>query len=195
VVDDRALWLSVQQYTRDVTPVEIVVQLCTHFAAATPCDERERESIEQFLAIAPTLESPFDEHVNDTHITGSAIVVGKRGVVLHLHKRLNIWLQPGGHIEQGETPAEGALREAREETGLDVRHPDNGPVLVHLDVHPGPRGHTHLDVRYIVMADDVEPAPGVDESQDVAWFAWDDAIAMADKGLVGALRVVRTYVR
>jgi 8-oxo-dGTP pyrophosphatase MutT (NUDIX family) len=185
----------VQQYTRDVTPVEIVVQLCTHFAAATPCDERERESIEQFLAIAPTLESPFDEHVNDTHITGSAIVVGKRGVVLHLHKRLNIWLQPGGHIEQGETPAEGALREAREETGLDVRHPDNGPVLVHLDVHPGPRGHTHLDVRYIVMADDVEPAPGVDESQDVAWFAWDDAIAMADKGLAGALRVVRTDVR
>jgi 8-oxo-dGTP pyrophosphatase MutT (NUDIX family) len=185
----------VQQYTRDVTPVEIVVQLCTHFAAATPCDERERESIEQFLAIAPTLESPFDEHVNDTHITGSAIVVGKRGVVLHLHKRLNIWLQPGGHIEQGETPAEGALREAREETGLDVRHPDNGPVLVHLDVHPGPRGHTHFDVRYIVMADDVEPAPGVDESQDVAWFAWDDAIAMADKGLAGALRVVRTYVR
>jgi hypothetical protein len=68
-------------------------------------------------------------------------------------------------------------------------------MLVHLDVHPGPRGHTHLDVRYIVMADDVEPAPGADESQDVAWFSWDDAIAMADKGLVGALRVVRTYVR
>jgi len=178
-----------------VTPVEIVAQLCAHFAAATPCDERERESIQQFLAIAPTLDAPFDEHTNDTHITGSAIVVGKRGVVLHLHKRLNIWLQPGGHIEQGETPAEGALREAREETGLDVRHPDNGPVLVHLDVHPGPRGHTHLDVRYIVMADDVEPAPGVDESQDVSWFAWDDAIAMADKGLAGALRVVRTYVR
>ena len=174
---------------------EIVAQLCAHFAAATPCDERERESIQQFLAIAPTLDAPFDEHTNDTHITGSAIVVGKRGVVLHLHKRLNIWLQPGGHIEQGETPAEGALREAREETGLNVQHPDNGPVLVHLDVHPGPRGHTHLDVRYIVMADDIEPAPSADESQDVAWFAWDDAIAMADKGLVGALRVVRTYVR
>ena len=86
-----------------MTPVEIVAQLCAHFAVATPCDERERESIEQFLAIAPTLDAPFDEHANDTHITGSAIVVGKRGVVLHLHKRLNIWLQPGGHIEQGET--------------------------------------------------------------------------------------------
>jgi len=178
-----------------VTPVEIVAQLCAHFAAATPCDERERESIQQFLTIAPTLEAPFDEDVNDIHITGSAIVVGNRGVVLHLHKRLNIWLQPGGHIEHGETPAQGALREAQEETGLTVRHPDTGPVLVHLDVHPGPRGHTHLDVRYIVMADDVDPAPGADESQDVAWFAWDDAIAMADKGLVGALKMVRTYVR
>ena len=174
---------------------EIVAQLCAHFAAATPCDEREQESIQQFLLVAPTLAAPFDEHANDTHVTGSAIVVGKRGVVLHLHKRLNIWLQPGGHIEHGETPAQGALREAREETGLHVWHPDGGPVLVHLDVHPGPRGHTHLDVRYMGMADDADPAPGTDESQDVAWFAWDDAIAMADMGLVGALKVVRTYVR
>ena len=62
---------------------EIVAQLCAYFAAATPCDEREQESIQQFLAIAPTLDSPFDEHANDTHITGSAIVVGERGVVLH----------------------------------------------------------------------------------------------------------------
>ena len=69
-----------------MTPVKIVTQLCVHFAAATPCDERERESIEQFLAIAPTLEAPFDEHANDTHITGSAIVVGKL-----VKRRLERW--------------------------------------------------------------------------------------------------------
>jgi 8-oxo-dGTP pyrophosphatase MutT (NUDIX family) len=169
----------------------VVQSLTAHFAAAIPCDERERKSIDQFLRVVPRLVSPFSEHADPTHITGSAIVVGDRGVVLHRHKRLNMWLQPGGHIEEGETPPEAAVREAGEETGLAVRHPDSGPWLVHLDVHPGPRGHTHLDVRYVVYADDVEPAPASDESQEVAWFGWDEAIGLADVGLVGALRAVR----
>lgn len=173
----------------------IVAGLCAHFAAAIPCDEREKKSIATFLEVAPSLVAPFSEHQDPTHITGSAIVVGTRGVVLHLHRRLNFWLQPGGHIEDGESPAQGALREAREETGLNVEHFAAEPWLIHLDVHPGPRGHTHLDLRYLLRAPDVEPAPGQDESQQVAWFGWDEAVAMADLGLVGALRVARTYVR
>ena len=169
----------------------VVQSLTAHFAAAIPCDGRERKSIEEFLRVVPRLVSPLSEHADPTHITGSAIVVGDRGVVLHRHKRLNMWLQPGGHIEDGEVPAEAALREAREETGLEVRHPSSGPWLVHLDVHPGPRGHTHLDVRYVVYAEDAEPAPAAGESQEVAWFGWDEAIELADVGLVGALRTVR----
>ena len=92
---------------------QLVQELCAQFSAAIPCDERERESVTKFLDIAPTLVKPFDEFSDPMHITGSGIVVGDRGVVLHLHKRLNMWLQPGGHIDAGETPAEGALREAR----------------------------------------------------------------------------------
>lgn len=169
----------------------VVQSLTAHFAAAIPCDERERKSIDQFLRVLPRLVSPLNEHADATHITGSAIIVGERGVVLHRHKRLNMWLQPGGHVEEGETPAEAALREAGEETGLTVRHPTSGPWLVHLDVHPGPRGHTHLDVRYVVYGEPTDPAPDAGESQEVAWFGWDEAIEMADVGLVGALRTVR----
>ena len=172
----------------------IVQTLCAHFSAAIPCDERERHSIEEFLRVVPSLAHPFDEQADPRHVTGSAIVVGNRGVLLHRHKRLNMWLQPGGHIEAGETPAQAAAREAHEETGLPIRHPRSGPWLVHLDVHPGLRRHTHFDVRYLVNAPDDDPSPAEGESQDAAWFEWDEAIGMVDAGLAGALRTVRLLI-
>jgi hypothetical protein len=58
-------------------------------------------------------------------------------------------------------------------------------------VHPGPRGHTHLDVRYLVFGPDADPAPPEGESPDARWFSWAEAIAIADEGLVGALRLLR----
>ncbi len=148
-------------------------------------------SIEAFAHHLPRLEQPYEEDADPVHVTGSAIVTGPRGVVLHLHKRLGLWLQPGGHIDAGESPAEGALREAQEETGLAVRHPSAGPDLIHVDVHPGPKGHTHLDVRFRLIADDVDPAPPAGESPDARWFGWDEALEVADAGLTGALKALR----
>lgn len=156
-----------------------------------PIDERERRSIEQFVSIVPTLGRPFDEHDNPLHVTASAVLVDSvdepTHVVLHLHKRLNIWLQPGGHIEAGESPADAALREAREETGLVAVHPSSGERFVHLDVHPGPRGHTHFDLRYLLWSPRVPPRPAVGESPQVRWFAREEAESVADEGLTGAL--------
>lgn len=159
-------------------------------AARRPVDAREAASIERFTAELARLERPFDEHADPVHVTASAIVVGPRGTVLHRHKRLGLWLQPGGHVEPGEHPADAALREVAEETGLRGVHPAEGPRLVHVDVHDGGRGHTHLDLRFLTHADG-EPAPPDGESPDVRWFAWDEAIALADPGLVGALRALR----
>jgi 8-oxo-dGTP pyrophosphatase MutT (NUDIX family) len=172
--------------------VVLVSELCEYFARHQPCDDREAQSIAEFIAVSPSLVAPFDEHSDTTHVTASAIVVGPRGVVLHLHKRLGVWLQPGGHIDAGEGPADAALRETYEETGLQGTHSDGGPRLFHLDVHPGPHGHRHLDLRYLVHGPDIDPHPLEDESQDAAWFAWDEAMAMADVGLRGALGVART---
>lgn len=155
-------------------------------------DERERRSVEYFIAALDRLEDPFDQERDLEHVTGSAIIVGPRGVVLLLHRRLGIWVQPGGHLEVGETPWEAARREAIEETGLDIALvDDHDPLPVHVDVHAGGRGHTHLDVRYLFTAGTADPSPPPDESQEVAWFDWDAAIERADPGLRGALIALR----
>jgi len=161
-------------------------------AARSPVDSRERDSIAQFLETFDTLDRPFDEHASPTHVTASAIITGDAGVVLHRHKRLGLWLQPGGHIDAGEHPWDGARREALEETGLTVSPVAVEPsTLLHVDVHPGPRGHTHLDLRYHFTAPSVVPTPPEGESPDVAWFSWAQAIGVAEPGLEGVLRAVQ----
>jgi 8-oxo-dGTP pyrophosphatase MutT (NUDIX family) len=160
-------------------------------AARQAADEREVASKARILSELDRLPFPLDEHADPTHITGSAIVVGARGTVLHLHRRMGIWLQPGGHVERGETPWDAARRETVEETGLAARHPDTGPELVHVDVHPAPRGHEHLDLRYLLLAPGDDPSPAAGESPDARWFSWDEASAVADESLRHALRAAR----
>ncbi|MEY2553096.1 MAG: hypothetical protein QOC57_956, partial [Ilumatobacteraceae bacterium] len=158
--------------------------------ARRPVDSRERDSIAAFVEAFDTLAEPFAEHAATTHVTASAIVTGEAGVVLHLHKRLGLWLQPGGHIDVGEMPWQAARRETLEETGLEPT-PADETRLLHVDVHPGPRGHTHLDLRYHFTAPPVAPQPPEGESPEARWWSWVDAIAMADLGLEGVLRAVQ----
>ncbi len=156
-------------------------------AARVPVDEREAEARRQVLGALDTLERPFDRDADPTHVTGSGIVVGGRGVLLHRHRRLGRWLQPGGHLEAGEAPWDAARRETEEETGLAVRFVGAGS-LAHVDVHPAAAGHTHLDLRYLLAVEgDDGPAPPPGESQEVRWFSWDEARRRADPALAGLL--------
>ena len=171
-----------------LTPAQLAVAV----AARTAVDERERTSITRIVTELARLSTPYDEHADLVHVTGSAIITGPRGVVLHLHKRMGLWLQPGGHVDLGEDPADAALREATEETGLALVHATDPPTIAHVDAHDGPKGHFHLDVRYVLTATtDADPTPPPEESQDCRWFDWDEAIAVADPGLSGALRHLR----
>ena len=166
---------------------QVLAAVNAHVAA----DADEERSIATLIAEVDRIRSaggnPFDQRDDVVHITGSAIVVGPRGTVLLEHKRLGMWLQPGGHVDQGESPWDAALREAWEETGLDVRFADGRPRLVHVDVHQGGRGHTHLDLRYLVDGGDADPAPPPDESQRVEWFDWSAAVGRAGDSRLAAL--------
>ena len=152
-----------------------------------PADERE------MWAQRCILEA-LDRHRDRgelVHVTASAVTVSPRGVLLHMHKRLQHWTLPGGHVDPGEQPADSAQRETLEETGLPADHGDAGPIVVHLDIYRTARGHTHLEIRYLMRAPAWDPDPPPGESQLVSWFGWEEAFSAVDPGVAGALRSAR----
>ena len=109
------------------------------------------------------------------HLTGSAWIVdpARRRVVLVDHRKLDRWLQPGGHADGDPDLLAVARREAREETGL-TRLRSVSPDVFDADRHWIPPrgetpGHWHHDVRFLLEADPTEPLVVSDESHDVRW--------------------------
>jgi 8-oxo-dGTP pyrophosphatase MutT (NUDIX family) len=118
----------------------------------------------------------------DGHLTASALVIDpSRGrVLLTLHKKLQMWLQMGGHCEPGDlTLADAALREATEESGI--------PGLTLL---PGPCTR-HLDTQYAAVAPADAVAAISDESLDLRWFPYDEVADVADDSVVRLVEATR----
>ena len=112
------------------------------------------------------------------HIVGSAFIVDKSRTysLLTHHKKLNKWLQLGGHCDIPNV-LKTANREAIEESGISDISIVSTAVL-DVDIHTIPDGkeptHTHYDIRYLFEADINAPIIVSNESKDVKWIKLDE---------------------
>ena len=146
----------------------------------------------QFLELLSDPHDPFLRQRLAGHFTGSAWVVsadGARTLLTH-HRKLDRWLQPGGHADGDVDLAGVALREAQEETGVAGLRLEDGAIF-DLDRHWIPMrgqvpGHWHYDVRYLVRAGVDEGFVVSAESHDLAWR--DISVIAADPGVDPSMR-------
>jgi len=184
------------------SPSEARNALADSLRRHAPADGEEARDRDRILEFVLRHERPFDRAILEGHLTGSAITVSADGesVLLLHHRKLDRWLQPGGHGDPGETTGEAvALREAFEESGIASLslHP-GAPRPLDVDVHDIPaRGsepaHEHLDLRYLVVAPGgAVIAPDLTELHEIRWVPWDEVDALApDHGLRRALAKAR----
>jgi 8-oxo-dGTP pyrophosphatase MutT (NUDIX family) len=134
----------------------------------------EGATVSHFESFLHTHANAFERTNEAGHFTGSAWLVSADGmrVLLMHHRKLDRWLQPGGHADGDGDLARVALREAREETGLADSQLDGD--IFDIDRHRIPaRGgepeHWHYDVRYVVRAGANESFVANAESRGLAW--------------------------
>ncbi|MCB9916573.1 MAG: NUDIX hydrolase [Planctomycetes bacterium] len=144
--------------------------------AYAPYDDAQARARAEMLAFVDA--HPADAHRRTCapgHLTASALVLdhaGERGL-LTFHRKLGRWLQLGGHCDGDANLPHVALRECREESGIDALELLGG--IVDLDVHeiparPGEPAHLHLDSRFLVRAAPGAAAVRNHESLALRWF-------------------------
>jgi 8-oxo-dGTP pyrophosphatase MutT (NUDIX family) len=180
--------------------IEATTQLLEELRRYRATDALEAQHHRDILDLLSYGLSPFSrEHFVPGHITASCFIVDRVSgqLLLHHHRRLNRWLQMGGHVEQGEWAVQAALREAREESGLDDLELMTDEVT-DIDVHEIPEGkgepaHAHFDVRYVARTSHPESIV-IDraESNDLAWVGLDRAVPLMNEAastrVIGKIR-------
>jgi ADP-ribose pyrophosphatase YjhB (NUDIX family) len=137
----------------------------------------EAALIERFTRFVQTYPDCFERSLAVGHITGSAWLVNEPGthVLLTHHRKLNMWVQLGGHADGDTDVQRVAGNEAREESGLRQIEPLSHTIF-DIDIHAIPaRGtdpaHLHYDVRFAFRVIGSDPFIVSDESHALAWCA------------------------
>lgn len=120
----------------------------------------------------------------DRDFVAGAFIVKDDEILFLNHKKYGFWLQPGGHVEPGETPDEAAVRETMEETGLEVEVVGDEeefegfsavdlPQPFNINLHEIEEGHWHLDFQYIVEIVGEDDGYEYDD-EDMKWLSKSD---------------------
>jgi 8-oxo-dGTP pyrophosphatase MutT (NUDIX family) len=179
-----------------------LLEMLARYRQAFPAETRV---VEQIRALVEGHSDCFARTCRPGHITGAAWIASpdRRQFLLTHHRKLDRWLQLGGHADGQWSVDEVALREAREESGLSSFDivPIGGVLMpFDIDVHQIPErydaegriiedAHEHYDIRFLLVAHGGQEVTASDESHDVAWFTADQIRRLTDEESV--LRMLR----
>jgi 8-oxo-dGTP pyrophosphatase MutT (NUDIX family) len=151
------------------------------YAAKNP---DEAETVGRFIDFVRSEGDCFERSLAVGHVTGSAWIVNADGsqVLLTHHRKLDRWLQLGGHADGDPDVFAVALKEAREESGLSEFEAVSEGIF-DLDIHPIPARksdpeHLHYDVRYLLRATGATDYIVSDESHDLRWVPLDEVTTL-----------------
>lgn len=152
---------------------ELLRLLGTH----RPVDSVEEESCRRIVDFVSAHPSCFQRALEHGHVTGSAWLLDRDGsrALLTFHRKLGRWLQPGGHADGDCDILAVALREAREESGIDGIEPASLEIF-DVDVHriparPSEPEHDHYDVRFLFRVTGDNAFRVSEESVSLRWFS------------------------
>jgi len=152
-------------------------ELLDKLAAYVPLNDCECASYERMVTFVRSHADCFERSLAVGHITGAGWLLNAAGdrVLLTHHKKLDKWLQLGGHADGDHDVLRVALREAHEESGLEGIEPVSTDIF-DVDVHPIPPhngipAHDHYDVRFLLRTTGNERYVVSDESHELAWVS------------------------
>lgn len=136
----------------------------------------EAHEVERYITFVERHSDCFERSQLAGHVTGSAWLVNTSGthVLLTHHRKLNRWLQLGGHADGQTDVLEVALREAREESGIQQIIALDAQ-LFDIDIHEIPArqnepAHFHYDARFALQVSESDAFIVSDESHALAWI-------------------------
>ncbi len=167
-------------------------------------DEAEGASVAFSKKMMVKHPNIWHQSCEEGHITGSGLVLDRanKKILLMYHRKLQLWLQMGGHGEGELDPSHIALREATEESGLPdltfFPNPDQ-PMFIDVDAHLIParrdiREHYHLDFRYLLctsLPEEIQPSKA--EANDIRWYSFLQTAALPLKP--ATLRLIKKAER